>query len=215
MVDLKANKDRFISLLTSTNRPGVQNLIDFLNRTDFFEAPRSTRFHNNFKGGLCAHSLNVYDNLKKLNNLYKFNFSDDSLRLVGLLHDLSKVNFYEYSTRNVKKYNKNGAYSDNMGKFDWETTGFYKVKDAQLQDFVFYNHEINSYVLINKWVTLTEPEMIAVMNHHAVFDTGGARLDIGEIYNRYPLAAFLHIADTMAAYIDENPYIIDEEDHSR
>ena len=59
-------KQKFIDLLKSTNRPGVVELIEFLDRTDFFTAPASTKYHNAFEGGLLAHSLNVYECLKEL-----------------------------------------------------------------------------------------------------------------------------------------------------
>ena len=55
------NKERFIELLRSTKREGIEKLIDFLEKTDFFTAPASTRFHSSYEGGLLQHSLNVYD----------------------------------------------------------------------------------------------------------------------------------------------------------
>ena len=50
------NKERFIELLRSTKREGIEKLIDFLEKTDFFTAPASTRFHSSYEGGLlrCA-----------------------------------------------------------------------------------------------------------------------------------------------------------------
>ena len=53
------NKERFIELLRSTKREGIEKLIDFLEKTDFFTAPASTRFHMSCEGGLLQHSLNV------------------------------------------------------------------------------------------------------------------------------------------------------------
>lgn len=60
------NKERFIELLRSTKREGIEKLIDFLEKTDFFTAPASTRFHMSCEGGLLQHSLNVYDCLAGL-----------------------------------------------------------------------------------------------------------------------------------------------------
>ena len=50
-------KEKFIELLKSTNRPGIEDLISFLEKTDFFTAPASTRFHGSFEGGLVEHSI--------------------------------------------------------------------------------------------------------------------------------------------------------------
>ena len=55
------NKEKFISLLKSTNRKGVNQLLSFLEEKGFFEAPASTRFHLSKNGGLLQHSINVYD----------------------------------------------------------------------------------------------------------------------------------------------------------
>ena len=35
-------KEKFIELLRSTNREGIEDLIAFLDKTDFFTAPAST-----------------------------------------------------------------------------------------------------------------------------------------------------------------------------
>ena len=53
-------KEEFIKLLKETNREGMDKLIEFLENSDFFEAPASTRYHGNFKGGLVEHSMKVY-----------------------------------------------------------------------------------------------------------------------------------------------------------
>ena len=38
------------------SRPGSEKLLDWLdNKTDFFSAPASTRFHGACDGGLCMH----------------------------------------------------------------------------------------------------------------------------------------------------------------
>ena len=130
--------------------------------------------------------------------------------LTALLHDLSKVNFYTYTFQNKKEYTPNGQQYDSNGRYNWISVGTYRVKDTTEKEFVFHSHEVNSYMIASRYIKLTEEEAVAIMNHHAVFDNGNARLDISEIYNRYPLAALLHIADTMATYIDENPYQINE-----
>lgn len=57
-------KEEFIKLLKETNREGMDKLIEFLENSDFFEAPASTRYHGNFKGGLVEHSMKVYEILK-------------------------------------------------------------------------------------------------------------------------------------------------------
>ena len=58
-------KEEFLKILRTVNREGMEDLIEFLEKSDFFKAPASTRFHGNFEGGLVEHSLKVYVLLKE------------------------------------------------------------------------------------------------------------------------------------------------------
>ena len=50
------------NLLLSTNRPGIENVIAHLHHDGdaFYNVPASTKFHDNFPGGLAKHSMDVY-----------------------------------------------------------------------------------------------------------------------------------------------------------
>ena len=97
-------KEEFIELLKSTKREGVDEIINFLEKTDFFKAPASTRFHGNYEGGLLEHSMKVYEILKHKvkNSVIDINVGDDTLIIVALLHDICKANYYKVDFRNVK-----------------------------------------------------------------------------------------------------------------
>ena len=83
------------------SRPGSEKLLDWLdNKTDFFSAPASTRFHGACDGGLCMHSLNVYHALH--DGFFTEGESEESYAICALLHDLCKANYYKKGTRNVK-----------------------------------------------------------------------------------------------------------------
>ena len=210
------DKEEYINLLSTVHRDGIENLIEYISTSDFFEAPRSAKYHSNYKGGLCKHSLNVYNNLKKLNDLYGKPLGEESMIIAALLHDLAKIDFYEKYVQNRKEYTARGSQKDSAGYFNWVQVESYKVKDSMLRSNVYSEHGVCSFLIANKWIKLSEEETAAIINHHMDMDKSGyVRTDISEIYNRYPLAALLHIADTMATYLDENPYIVDEEDHSR
>ena len=91
-------KEKFLELLRSTNREGIENLIKFMEEsTDFFTAPASTRFHGDHEGGLLEHSLKVYEILnEKLKHIpIEMNIPDDTIKIAALLHDICKVNFYK------------------------------------------------------------------------------------------------------------------------
>ena len=63
------DRARFVELYKKyITREGADKLLAFLESSDFFAAPASTRYHGNHEGGLCRHSLNVYDALVDILN---------------------------------------------------------------------------------------------------------------------------------------------------
>ena len=103
-------KEEFIELFQEhIHRDGAEALLDYLtNKCDFFTAPASARYHGAYAGGLCEHSLNVYYCLadylarERVTDLYGLEYSQESIALVSLLHDVCKIGCYKPSTRNVK-----------------------------------------------------------------------------------------------------------------
>ncbi len=87
-------KEEFIGIYTEKiKREGADKLLDFLeNKSDFFTAPASTRYHNAFEGGLLRHSLNVYKCLcaymerDRVKTEYGLSASDESIAIAALLH---------------------------------------------------------------------------------------------------------------------------------
>ena len=114
-------KEEFINLLKSTKREGIENLISFLEKTDFFTAPASTRFHGAYEGGLLEHSMKVYEILdKKIKQTYlDINIEESTIKIVALLHDICKLNFYKVDYRNAK--NELGV---------WEKVPYYTIEDT-------------------------------------------------------------------------------------
>ena len=102
-----AAKEEFIEIFQEqVHREGAQALLDYLsNKSDFFTAPASARYHGSYAGGLCEHSLNVYHCLKdylareRVTDLYGLEYSQESIALVALLHDLSLIHISEPTRR--------------------------------------------------------------------------------------------------------------------
>ena len=60
-MDPQELKKEFLEIFQQkVSRDGADAFLEWLERTDFFTAPASTRFHCAFPGGLCYHSLMVY-----------------------------------------------------------------------------------------------------------------------------------------------------------
>ena len=177
-------KQRFIELLKATNREGIDNLLDFLDKTDFYTAPASTRFHNAFEGGLLAHSLNVYDCLK---DLTKGKWADDTIAIVALLHDICKVNQYKVDYRNKK--NDDGV---------WVKEPYFTT-----DDLMPLGHGEKSVMLISELIKLSKEELYAIRWHMGGYEPKENYSYIAKAYEKYPLAVYTHMADLMATYITE------------
>lgn len=93
------NKERFIEIFTSQiHRPGAAELLEWLESTDFFEAPASTHYHGSYTGGLVEHSLNVYYELIGAGRVPGVPTAE-TYAVVALLHDICKADFYAQSTK--------------------------------------------------------------------------------------------------------------------
>ena len=202
---IEMNKKAFISLISSIGREGMDTtkLINKLEKSDFFTAPASTKYHCAYEGGLCEHSLNVYNNLVKLCSRDKLDaecYDDDSLKIVALLHDISKMNIYEKTARNEKVYASDGDKYDSLGKYKWVTSMGYKTKEEK---FVFGSHEMTSEYIARQFIPLTVTESVAILHHMGGMHYDSAQDNLGEVFNQYHLALMLHIADMISTYVDE------------
>ena len=179
-------KEEFISLLRSTNREGIEEVIQFLEKSDFYKAPASTRFHGSFEGGLLEHSMKVYEILKHKvkNSLLDLNVSDDTLILIELLHDICKVNFYKVDYRNAK--NERG---------EWEKVPYYTVDDT-----IPYGHGEKSVMMITEYMKLTVEEKYCIRWHMGFTEPKEAYNTLGQAFKKFPLALILHEADLEATY---------------
>lgn len=206
VINIEENKYKFIELLRRVTREGasIDRFIYKLEHSDFFIAPCSTKYHLAVKGGLCAHCLSVYQALLDLVNLYAPNkFSEESLIIAALCHDMDKMNKYEETFKNVKVYSPEGKKYDEGGRFDWVAQKSYTVKDAT-ERFIYGHHGQNSEYITGSFIPLTIEESAAINNHMGnIFDEYKC-LDISDIYNKYPLATFLHIADYTSTFYLEN-----------
>lgn len=99
------NKEKFLEICSCINRQGIAELLDWLEKSDFYYAPASMKFHGSYAGGLLEHSLNVYRELKHLLGAYQIPCTDETAAIIALFHDLCKVNLYSTERRNRKNAN--------------------------------------------------------------------------------------------------------------
>ena len=88
------SKEKFKEIFEKNiTRDGAKELLEFLEKTDFFVSPASTQFHSAYEGGLCDHSINVYNRfLNSVKNEYGKKYldvvSNETIAICGLLHDI-------------------------------------------------------------------------------------------------------------------------------
>lgn len=187
-------KEEFIDIFTEyIHREGAGALLDFLqNRSDFFTAPASARYHGAYPGGLCEHSLNVYHCLvdyltrERVQELYGLEYNEETIALVALLHDLCKVGCYKTTTRNVKGED---------GK--WQT-----VPSFVFDDPLPYGHGEKSVYIASGFLRLNREEAMAIRWHMGFSGTEDNHM-VGRAFKQYPLAFALSVADMEATYFLE------------
>ena len=189
-------REEFIQLYTThIHREGSAELLDYLtNKSDFFTAPASSRFHGAYAGGLCDHSINVFHCLEdylsrpRVQEVYHLEgYSMESIAIVSLLHDLCKVGCYKAGTRNVK--------NDATGQ--WE-----KVPTFFFEDKLPYGHGEKSVYIISGFMRLTREEAMAIRWHMGFSGSEDSRL-VGQAFEQFPLAFALSTADMEASYFLE------------
>lgn len=186
-------KERFIEIYNKyIKREGADKLLEYLMSSDFFTAPASAKFHSSYEGGLCDHSLNVYDciksylNAERTKKIIETEYSDESIAIVSLLHDLCKIGIYKKGFRNVK--DEKGA---------WQ-----RVDTFEYDDPLPYGHGEKSVYIISGFMRLTREEAFAIRYHMGYSSTEDPR-NVSKAFEMFPLAFALSTADSEATYFVE------------
>ena len=163
-MDRQALISRFEAEMGKINRPGIDKLMSYIQSSDFYTAPASTKFHLSCEGGLLQHSLNVLDALRGLlvfntiTGLYEYQVAGkvaaeipaESVTIAALLHDICKTHFYTTAMRNVKNEKTNR----------WEKQPYYTIDDKMP-----LGHGPKSAMIVKQYIELTTPEMYAIWWH--------------------------------------------------
>jgi len=196
-LDLTIQKDRFLKIFDEkiTDREGKNELRDWLlsDDCDFFIAPASTKYHGNYEGGLCEHSLDVYDMAVRLENTFAENIRKqylvlnrpyhrerfmESLTIAALFHDLCKVNFYTTKTRGQNS--------------------FLAVEER----LPYGGHGSKSVYILSKYLKdIKDEEAIAINCHMGFSRSDDNSISVGEAFHFSPLAWIIHTADSASTFL--------------
>ena len=219
------------------HREGADKFINWLcNETDFLTAPASTRFHLSVPHGLVLHSVHVYLRLRELymteraQQIVRERYTSDpsqmqerlleadvplsaeeeeTLAIIGLLHDICKANCYVVEQKNFKNYDEKAVEnmrktaprevkSDSKGAFFWDTRQQYSFEDHRPM-----GHGCKSTSLcFRHGLTLTETEEYAILWHMGAWGLSDVR-ELSNAFTLQPLCVLTHTADMFATYLDE------------
>lgn len=193
-------KDEFVALLHSTEREDIDFVIEDIEKLGFFQAPASTRFHLNYDGGLCEHSLNVCkvalrlrEQMIEMKPDIESYLPKDSVIIASLLHDVCKADIYKPCVKKQK---------NNFGV--WEDIPGY---DVDYSNFPLGHGEKSVIVILRCGFDLTDDEIMAIRWHMNAWDlpfqSPELKNSINTARDKCPLCALIQTADTLASNILE------------
>lgn len=187
------NVSLFRDKLSGVQRDGMDALMHFIEKSDFYTAPASTRFHGAEEGGLLEHSINVYDLLMRKKyaegSVWQEKLADipdESIAITGLLHDICKTYYYSVETRNKK-----------IGG-EWVQVPFYTVDDR-----IPYGHGEKSVMMIEEYIRLRPYERYAIRWHMGPYSGEKDWGTLAAAMEKYPLVIALFEADMEATHLLE------------
>ena len=187
----------FESMLMSTNRPGMDKVIEYIRRTDFYNAPASAKYHSNYETGLLDHSLMVYnlaeaffEKMKMIDPELAVSIPEESIIVSALLHDVCKICFY----RKTIKWKKNEHN-------DWMQYDGYEIEDS----FPIGHVEKSVIMLLKLGLDINPCEMLAIRYHMGFWGESNSEFKIAmkSAIKMCPLVVLLQQADCAATMMFE------------
>lgn len=187
-------KESIEFLLSQTKRKGMKALLKRMSDDGFYESPCSSGYHLAKEGGLAEHSLNVYNTIQAINYALGTGYSNDTLAIVALLHDLGKMGDfgkqnYVANMVNSKKKDENGEYIKEQS-----TAKPYKTNG----ELAYIPHEVRSIKIASQYINLTEEEEYAIFFHNGLFMKSGYDWKPNE------LSMLLHFSDLWCSRCVDN-----------
>lgn len=182
--------------LLSTKRPGVEELVAYLEHSDFRTSPASARYHNNFEGGLLEHTYNVLQCAKGIAVMSNIT-SAETILIAAICHDLSKIGTYKKGVRNRKV---NGS---------WESYEVWENNENPEGSLLAspglpLGHSYASIDIAQRYIKLTDKEKIAIAHHMGAIGVGYNQMqEVSDAFRKCPEAVIIHLADMQASYILE------------
>ncbi len=171
----KTNKENYSEFFNYPECVTVpENFPLWLKAHGFFAAPASLGHHGNHCGGLFIHSLIVTKELKRYTHSLGLQWqNDNSPWLVGMFHDICKIDDYTFNA--------------DEGKWEWNKQQIYS------------GHGDKSVIMLQRHLNLNEQEIACIRWHMGSFTDQKEWEYYGRAVERYPVVLFTHTADMYAS----------------
>jgi 23S rRNA maturation-related 3'-5' exoribonuclease YhaM len=175
-------KELYNKLLLSTEIKGIENLVSYLEKSNFYEAPASSGHHLSTVGGLLERSLNVWNVAKELPMSNEVDRND--LIISCLLHDVGKMGYF-----GQQMYLPNILASGKVSA----------AKPYETNKSIVLEHQDLSLMICNKFIDLNNEQAIAIKFHNGLYTKDGYTISGKET----KLMMILHFADMWASRVVE------------
>lgn len=174
---IEAVRTEIMDAMAGIKRKGMDKLIKYMQGSDFFTAPASTKFHGNYEGGLAAHSLLVYREFDELLSRHGSDLPSESRIISGICHDFCKI----------------GVYRKTEAK-----RGKVPVKPYQFDDEYPLGHGEKSLLIISKYIEPTIKESLLIRWHMGGYDQN-YEINSEKVKQMCPEIVFMQSADRIAS----------------
>ena len=156
----------------------IDEVIECLDNTGYFDAPASTKYHGDYIGGLFDHSHVVTSSLLDLTEKLELKWERPiSPYIVGMFHDLCKCDDYVYNSASEKFEHRN--------------------------DLILNGHGEKSVIMAQKLLDLTNEEIACIRWHMGAYDDKENWNILGRAIEEYPNVLYTHTADMIASKIQK------------
>lgn len=177
-------KEWKIELSSETWSNDIDKLFSYIEDKGFTELPASLSHHLNTPGGLLIHSVNVTDALIDLTESLGLTWENErSPIIVGLFHDLCKLEFYKIEYSDDPRMSNRFVHNDNP-------------------EFNLGGHGMLSVVLAQRFIKLTDEEIHCIRFHMGAYEQKDWSMFDAAI-RKYPNVLYTHTADMIASKILE------------
>lgn len=163
------------------------DLMEYLMAYGFFTAPASTKYHGNYEGGLLEHSYMVTKFLLTLTqDNHLIWHKSRSPYIVGMFHDLCKIDQYRHPASDLIV---DGMLLPDPSKWEYNPNTLLK------------GHGDKSVMLLSRFYTLTEEEIMCIRYHMGAFTDKSEWNDYTRAVRNYPNVLWTHQADMLASQV--------------